>query len=62
VELPVLEFELGLVGLVVGSVLEGFVVGLAGFVVGTAGFVVGLVRGLFEEGVVVARAPRSEGR
>jgi hypothetical protein len=56
VALPVLGFELGLVGLVVCLVLAGFVVGLAGFVVGRVGFVVGLVRRLFEEGVVVARA------
>jgi hypothetical protein len=55
VALPVLEFELGLLGLVVSLVLVGFVVGLVGFVVGTARFVVGSVQGLFKEGVVVAR-------
>ncbi len=58
--LPVLGFELGLVGLAVGSMLAGFVVGLAGFVVGTAGFEVGLVHRLFKKGIVVARALWSE--
>jgi hypothetical protein len=61
VALPALGFKLGLVGLVVGLVLEGFVVGLAGFVVSTAEFVVGSVHGSFEEGVVVARALWLEG-
>ncbi len=59
--LPVLGFELGFVGLVVGLVLVGFVVGLAGFAVGTVGFVVDLVQGKFKEGIVVARALGSEG-
>ncbi len=59
--LPVLGFKLGLVGLVVGLVLAGFVVGSARFVVGTAGFEVGLVHRLFKEGIVVARALWSEG-
>jgi hypothetical protein len=57
----VLGFKLGLVGLVNGLVLAGFLVGSAGFVVGTAGFVVGLVRGSFEEGVVVAQVLWLEG-
>jgi hypothetical protein len=61
VALSVLEFKLGLVGLVDGSVLAGSVVGSAGFVVGTAGFVVGSVRGLFKEGLVVAQALWLEG-
>jgi hypothetical protein len=61
VALPVLGFELGLVGLVVSLVLAGFMVGLVGFVVGTEGFVVGLVHRLFEEGVVVAQALWLEG-
>ncbi len=39
----------------------GFVVGLVGFVVSTAGSVVSLVRKLFKEGVVVARALWLEG-
>jgi hypothetical protein len=61
VVLLVLGFELGLVGLVVGLVLAGFVVGSAVFVVDAAGFVVGLVPGSFKEGVVGARALWSEG-
>ncbi len=59
--LPVLGFKLGLVGLVVGLVLAGFVFGSAGFVVSTAGFVVGLVHRSFKEGVVVAQAQWLEG-
>jgi hypothetical protein len=61
VALPVLGFELGLLGLVVGSVLAGFVVGSVEFVVGTAGFVVGSVDGSFKEGVAVAQALCLEG-